>query len=144
MNQTERQTTTDIMHVVIQYIVSRHLAITKYCAHLHHTLSAQKRYFPASLVVPLPNSEQINHLNHIYTRSTPNHIHHHYAPSVTLIHRTHIISPTAPTYTPHCHPWIYGQTPPGDCTAGQRSWLVDHKREDRTPLLARVKGVGRQ
>ena len=31
-------------------------AITKYCAHLHHTLAALKRCFPASL-----NSEQINH-----------------------------------------------------------------------------------
>ena len=38
-------------------IVSRHLATTtKYCAHLHHTLSALKRYFPVSLVAPLPNS----------------------------------------------------------------------------------------
>ena len=41
-------------------IVSRHLsqeAMTKYCAHLHHTLAAPKRYFPASLVAPLPNSK---------------------------------------------------------------------------------------
>ena len=29
---------------------------TKYCAHLHRTLSALKRYFPASLIAPLPNS----------------------------------------------------------------------------------------
>ena len=27
--------------------------------------------------------------NHIYTKSTPNHIHHHYVPSVTLTHNTH-------------------------------------------------------
>ena len=27
-------------------------------------------------------------------------------------HTTHIISSTAPTYTPHCHPWICGQTQP--------------------------------
>ena len=51
-------------------IVSIHLAtrgITKYCAHLHHTLSALKRYYPASLVARLPNSEQTNHLfsNHV-------------------------------------------------------------------------------
>ena len=26
---------------------------------------------------------------------------------------THIISSTVPTYTPHCHLWICGQTPPG-------------------------------
>ena len=25
---------------------------------------------------------------------------------------THIISSTAPTYAPHCHPWICGQIPP--------------------------------
>ena len=42
---------------------------------------------------------QINHpsSNHIYTKSTPNHIHHHYAPSVILKHTTHIISSTSPT-----------------------------------------------
>ena len=88
-------------------------AITKYCAHLHHTLAALKRHFPASLVAPLSNSEQINYpfSNHTYTKSTTNHIHHHYTPSVTLIHTTHISSSTAPTYPPHCHPWICGQTP---------------------------------
>ena len=58
-------------------IVSRHLqqqeVITKYCAHLHHTLAALKRDFPASLVAPLPNSEQTNltSTNHTYTKSTP-------------------------------------------------------------------------
>ena len=50
--------------------------------------------------------------NHTYTKSTPKHIHHHYAPSVTSTHTTHIISSTAPTYAPHCRPWICGQTPP--------------------------------
>ena len=111
-------TTTDIktnMRHIHTSIVSRHLATrgnNKYCAQLHHTLSALKRYFPASPVAPLPNSEQINQpfSNHIYTKWTPNHIHHHYAPSVT--HTTHIISSTAPTYAPHFHPWICGQTPP--------------------------------
>ena len=38
--------------------------------------------------------------------------HHHYAPSVTSTHTTHIISSTAPIYAPHCHPRICGQTPP--------------------------------
>ena len=118
-------TTTDIktnMRHIHTSIVSMHLA-TKYCAHLDHTFVALKRHFLASLIAPLPNSEQINHpsSNHIYTKSTTNHIHHHYAPSVTLTHTTHIISSTAPTYVPHCHPWICGQTP-----------------------LARVMGVGRQ
>ena len=38
-----------------------------------------------------PNSELINHpsSNHIFTKLTPNHIHHHYAPSVTHIHNIH-------------------------------------------------------
>ena len=73
--------------------------ITKYCAHLHHTLAALKRDFPDSLVAPLPNSEQTNlpSSNHTYTKSMPKHIHHHYAPSVTSTHTTHIISSTAPT-----------------------------------------------
>ena len=39
------------------------------------------------------------------------HIHHHYTPSVTSTHTTHIISSTAPTCAPHCQPWICGQTP---------------------------------
>ena len=51
-------------------------------------------------------------LKSYYTKSTPNHIHHHYAPSVTLTHTTHITSSTATTYAPRCHPWIYGHTPP--------------------------------
>ena len=46
-----------------------------------------------------------------YTKSTLNHIHHHYSHSVTPTHTTHTISSTAPTYAPHCHPWICGQTP---------------------------------
>ena len=56
-------TTTDIktnMCHIHTTIVSRHLATRgnkKYCAHLHHTLAALKRYFLASLVTPLPNSE---------------------------------------------------------------------------------------
>ena len=81
-------------------IVSWRLA-TKYCAHLHHTLAALKRFFPASLAAPLPNSEQINHpsSNHIYTKSTPNHIHHHYAPSVT--HTRHTSSLQLHPHTHH-------------------------------------------
>ena len=111
-------TTTDIktnMRHIHKSIVSRHLATRGnnkiLCTPPLHISSSD---FPASLVAPLPNSEQTNvpSSNHTYTKSTPKHIHHHYAPSVTSTHTTHIISSTAPTYAPHCHPWIYGQTPP--------------------------------
>ena len=76
--------------------------MTKYCAHLHHTLVALKRYFLASLIAPLLSSEQNNDpsSNYTYTKSTPHHIHHHYAPFVTLTYTTRIISSTAPTYAP--------------------------------------------
>ena len=98
-------------------------------------ISSSEEILHALLVAPLLNSDQINHLssNHIYTMSTPKHSHHHYTPFVT---HTHIISSTAPIYALHYHPWIRGQTLPEllHCWPyGQRSWLVDHKREDRTP-----------
>ena len=69
-------------------ILSGHLTTrgnTKYCARLHNTLSALKRYFPASLVTPLPNSEQINcpSSNHTYTKSTLR-SRNHYGVSVYL------------------------------------------------------------
>ena len=109
-------TTTNIktnMRHIHTYIVYRHLA-TRGNNKILHTLAALKRDFPTSLVAPLPNSEQTNLTSstHTYTKSTPKHIHHHYAPSVTSTHTTHIISSTAPTYAPHCHSWICGQTPP--------------------------------
>ena len=69
---------------------------------LHHILAALKRYFPASFVAPLPNSEQINlpSSNHTYTMSTPKHIHHHYASFVTstdhLFNCTHIRTTWSP------------------------------------------------
>ena len=92
------------------------------------------------------NIEQTNlpSSNNTYTKSTPKHIHHHYAPSVTSTHTTHISS-TAPTYAPHCHPWICGQTPPELLSCwpdGQRSWLVDHKREHWTPPTSKSHGSG--
>ena len=90
-------TTTDIktnMRHIHASIFSRHLA-TRGNRKILRTppphITALKRYFPASLVSPLPNSEQINHpsANHTYTNSTPNHIHHHYSPSVTLHTQQH-------------------------------------------------------
>ena len=130
---------TNIPGTIIKFIAN--------CTHLHHTLGALKRDFPASLVTPLPNSEQANlpSSNHTYTKSTPTHFHHHCAPSVTSTHTTHIISSTAPTYAPHCHPWICGKTPLEwlHCWPdGRRSWLVDHKREHRTPPNSKGHGCG--
>ena len=70
--QTQKQTCAIYIHLFSLGILPQE-AITKYCTHLHHTLSALKRYFPASLVAPLPNSEPINHpsSNHIYTTLSP-------------------------------------------------------------------------
>ena len=75
-------------------IVSRHLA-TRVNIKIIHTphphISSSEEIFPASLVAPLPYSEQINHPSpkYTYTKSTPNHITNHYAPSVSLTHMTH-------------------------------------------------------
>ena len=38
--------------------------------------------------------------NHTYTKSTPKHIHHHYAPFITLTYTKHIICSTAPILSP--------------------------------------------
>ena len=148
-------TTTDIktnMRHVHASILFGHLATrgnNKILCTLHHTLAALKRDLTASLIAPLPNSEQTNlpSSNCTYTKSTPKHIHHHYAPYVTSTHTTHIISSTAPTYAPHCNPWIYGQTRRSDCTAGQMDgevgwWTTSGKIG--LPPLARVTEVGRQ
>ena len=96
-------------------VIGLYVKLSWYPMHLHHTLAALKRYFPASLVITLPNLEQINlpSSNHTNTKSTQKHIHHHYATSVTSTHMTHSISSTTPAYAPHCHPWICGQTPLG-------------------------------
>ena len=48
-------------------------------------ISSSEEILPASLVAPLPNSEQINqlYLNHTYTKSTQHYINHHYVRFVT-------------------------------------------------------------
>ena len=97
-------------------------AITKYCTHLHHTLAAQKRDFPALLVAALPNSKQTNlpSSNHTYTKSTPKHIHHHYAPSVTSTHTRHTSSLQLHPHTHHIvTPGFVDSPRRSDCTAGQ-------------------------
>ena len=145
-------TTTDIktnMCHIHTSIVSRHLATRGNNTILRtpppHTCSSEER-LPASLVTPLPNSEQTNLPSsyHTYTKSTPKHIHHHYAPSATSTHTTHIISSTAPTYAPHCHPWICGQVCWSDCTAGQidgeAGWWTTSRNIGLSPT-ARVLGT---
>ena len=60
----------------------------------------------------------------------------HPSPLFPLCNTTHTISSTAPTYTPHCHTWICGQTTLEwwSCWLdGEISWLVDQKRGDWTP-----------
>ena len=122
-------------------IVSRHLATRGMNKNTAYTLVALKRYFPASLVAPLPNSSQIKHpfSNHTHTKSMPNHIHHHYTTFVTLTHTTHIICSTSPRF----------QLLPLACsgTARRRSfiWQIgvnssiqDHRQADQLFLWSRV------
>ena len=122
-------------------IVSRHLATrgnNKILRTPPPNISNSEEILPR-LDAPLLNSAQMNNLSssYIYTKSTQNHIHHHYAPSVTL---THIIPSIAPTYAPHCHTL-------SDCTAGQMDgeagwWTTSGKI--RLLPLERVMVVGRQ
>ena len=132
--------------------VSKHLA-TRGNNKILHTLpphiSSSEKILPrlTRCTIAQLRTNQSPFLKSYYTMSTPNHINHHYAPCITLTHTTHIISSTAPTYAPHYPHWICVQTPPEwlHCWPdGRRSWLVDHKREDRTPPLVRVMGVCRQ
>ena len=116
-------------------------SITKYCAHLHHTLAAMKRHL---LVAPLPNSEQINHpfSNHTYTMSTLTHIHHHYASFVTHTHtlslqlhphRHHVVTPGFMDKPRQCDE----TTVQMDGEAGWWTW----SGKIGLPPLARVKGA---
>ena len=75
------------------------------------------------LSLQLVNTDQINltFLNHTYTKSTPNHIHHHYGPSVTLTHTTHIIFSTARTYAPLGPPGFVDRPRRSDGTAAKRT-----------------------
>ena len=79
-------TTTDIktnMCHIYTPIVSRHQATRDNNKILGTPPThSSEEILPASLVAPLPNSDQINHpfSNHTYTKAMPNHIHHNYAP----------------------------------------------------------------
>ena len=102
------------MRFIHTSIVSRHLATTGnnkiLCTPSPH-ISSSEEILPASLVTPLPNSEEINlflktYLHKVDAKTHPSTQY----PSITSTHTTHIISSTAPTYAPHCHLWSCRQT----------------------------------
>ena len=70
-------------------------------------LPGPTRHIPAQL-------KQINLFSfyHIYTKSTPQHTHHHSAPFVALTNIPHNTSPVVHRYAPRCRPWICGGIPP--------------------------------
>ena len=111
-------TTTDIktnMRHMHTSIASRHLATrgnTKILRTPPPHISSSENILPRITRCTLAQlrTNNLRSSNHTYTKSMSIHIHHHCAPSVTYTHTTHIISSTAPTYAPHCHPWICGQT----------------------------------
>ena len=74
-------------------------------------ICSSEEIFPRRTLAQLRKIYHPSSSNHTNRQSTPNHIHHHYAPFVTLTYTTHVIFSTAPTYAPHCHPWICVQTP---------------------------------
>ena len=88
------------MRHIHTYIVSRHLATrgnNKILRTPPPHITAMKRYFPASLVAPLPNAEQINHPSQIkHTHKVE--VKSHPSPLCTLcnthIHNTHYFNCT--------------------------------------------------
>ena len=80
-------------------------------------------------------------LNHAYTKSMPNHIHHHYSPFLTLTHTLFNC-----THIPHHVVTLYLWTNPAGVTALRArsvGWRTTSGKI-ALPSLARVKGVGRQ
>ena len=116
-------TTTDIkpnMRYIHTSIVSRHLA-TRSNNKIRRTppphISSSEEILPRLTRLTLaqlrPNKSPF--LKSYLHKVDANHIHHHYAPSVTLTPTTHIISSTAPTYAPHCHRGFVGTPCRSDC-----------------------------
>ena len=94
---------------------------------------------------PLPNTEQTNvpSSNHTYTKSTPNHIHHHYA-SLQHPHTSYL------QLHPHTHHTVtpgFGDRPRwSDGVAGHMERYAGWWTKSGTielPPQTRVKGVGR-
>ena len=140
------------MRHIHTYIVPMHL-VTRGNNKILRTpsphISSSEEILPASLVAPLPNSEQINHpsWNYIYTKSTTNHIHHHYVPSVTHTHTHHLFNCT------HIHthriviPGFVDRSRRSDYTASlmdrEAGWWTTSGNIGLPPL-ANVMGVGRK
>ena len=98
-------------------IVSRHLATRGNNKILRtpppHTSSSEERLprLPRRTLAQLRTNKSHllkSYLHKVDAKTHPSPL----CPSVTSTHTTHIISSTTPTYTPHCYPWICGQTPP--------------------------------
>ena len=103
----------------------------------------------SELVAPLPNSEQTNltSSNHTYTKSTPKHIHHHYAPYI-IPHSRHTSSLQLHPHTHHIvTPGFVDRPRRSDCTAGQMDgeagWWTTSGNIGLPPL-AKVTRAGRQ
>ena len=118
-------------------IVSRHLATRGNNKILRipppHTSSSEER-------LPLLTGRtlaQLKTIKSLFLKSCLHKVDATMPPSVTSTHTTHNISSTAPHIRTTLSPLDLWTDPAGgDCTAGPdgwRSWLVDHKREHRTP-----------
>ena len=103
-------TTTDIktnMRHIHTSIVSKYLATrgnNKILRAPPPHISSSEELLPRitrRTLAQLRTNKNLPSSNHTNTKSTSKHIYHHYAPSVTATHTTHIISSTAPTYAPH-------------------------------------------
>ena len=95
-----------------------------------------------------PHISSTEQINHTYTKSTPNHIHHYYAPSVTLIFTTHIISSIEPHMNHIVTPGCVDRPRRIDCTAGRWTEKLagGPQAGRRTPPAPLIRGMeeGRQ
>ena len=130
------------MRHIQTYIVSRHLATRDTnkilrISPLH--ISSSEEILPPftrrSLAQPRTNKSPFlkSYLHNVDAKSHPL--------SLCLFCNTYIHS-THHLYAPHCHHWMFGQTPPDlrHCRPDARgSWLVQHKhkREDQTPSTSK-------
>ena len=141
------------MRLIYTSIVSMHLATrgnNKILRIPPPHISSSKEILPRLTRRTLYQPGKISHLfsNYTYTKSTPNLIHNHYAPSVTPTYTTHIMSSTSPTYAPRCHSWICEYTPLELRKCRSDGWKAGWWTTSGViglPLpTSKVNGVGRQ